>query len=261
MSCVFDNTDFVRILLRQTDSTNNALRESLDDSTMGELPEYFTIVTSYQLAGRGQRGNSWESEPGKNLLFSTLLHPVFLKVEEQFRLSKVVSLAIVDTLLKYASGEPFSIKWPNDIYWGEKKIGGILIENDLQGTHLAHSIVGVGLNINQAVFLSDAPNPCSLIQVIGREVNTEEFLSRLMARLRVLYEQLRKGDSQVWTSLEQRYADYLFRREGFHSFSDEDGEFRARILRVDPDGRLFLFREDGTEKSYLFKEVEFLFKG
>lgn len=258
MSCVFDNTDFVRIVLRQTDSTNNALRETLEDKTMGELPEFFTIVTSFQLAGRGQRETSWESEAGKNLLFSTLLHPTFLKADEQFQLSRLVSLALVETLQRYAPEEQFTIKWPNDIYWKDLKIAGILIENDLQGNQITDSIVGVGLNVNQTVFLSNAPNPCSLFQIIGQEVKLDECLFRCMVRFRKLYEQLSGCDPEVIASIEARYFEALYRGKGFHSFKDENGEFRARILRVERGGRLVLFREEGVEKGYLFKEVEFL---
>ncbi len=260
MNCAFDNSEFVRIALRQTDSTNNALRESLEDKTMGELPEYFTIVASYQFSGRGQRGNSWESEAGKNLLFSTLLHPSFLKAKEQFRLSQVVSLALTDLLCKYAPDEPFSIKWPNDIYWGDKKICGILIEHDLQEDFLAHSIVGVGLNINQETFLSDAPNPCSLIHILEEETNLNECLVRLMSCLRRRYAALCKGyDSGAVTELEEAYHARLYRADGaLHPFRDTNATFQARILQVQPAGALVLQHEDGTQKEYLFKEVQYI---
>lgn len=259
MSCLFEKTEFIRIALRQTDSTNNALREALEDQTMGELPEYFTIVTSYQLSGRGQQGNAWESEAGKNVLFSTLLHPVFLPSRDQFLLSQVVSLAIVNLLEKYAPGEPFSIKWPNDIYWKERKICGILIEHNLQGETLLDSIVGIGLNVNQPEFPADLPNPCSLLQIIGSETNLDECLTRLMASLRRLYERLRGGDPLVAAGLEEQYHKALYRGDGgFYPFRDSEGPFRARILRVEKGGRLILVREDGTEQGYLFKEIEFL---
>ncbi len=259
MSCMFDKTDFIRIALRQTDSTNNALREALQDQTMGELPDYFTIVAGYQIAGRGQQGNSWESEPGKNLLFSTLLHPSFLAVKDQFLLSRIVSLALIDLLEKYAPKETFTIKWPNDIYWKESKICGILIENDLQGDVLSDSIVGIGLNVNQLEFPDSLPNPCSLIQIIGYEVNLDECLIRFMACLRKQYKALREADGIAVADLEEQYQTALYRGDDdYYPFRDSEGMFRARIVQVQHDGRLVLAREDGTEQGYLFKEVEFI---
>lgn len=259
MSCIFENTAFIRIALRQTDSTNSALREALADQTMGALPEYFTIVAAYQLAGRGQQGNSWESEAGKNLLFSTLLHPEFLNPKNQFLLSQIVSLALVNLLEQYAPEEPFSIKWPNDIYWKERKICGILIEHTIQGESLSDSIVGVGLNVNQKEFPDYLPNPCSLIQIIGIENDLNECLIRLMSSLRRLYESLREGDPLVIAKLEKQYHRALYRGDGkLYPFRDAGGAFKARILRVEEGGRLWLVRENGTEQGYLFKEVEFL---
>lgn len=272
MSCIFDQTDMTRIHLHQVDSTNSALRESLADSTseqmIGEpgqepmaLPEYFTVTARYQTAGRGQRGNSWESEEGKNLLMSTLLRPEFLPVSDQFRLSQVVSLAAVETLEKLAPEEKFTVKWPNDIYHGDRKICGMLLENDLSGDHLVHTIVGIGWNINQEEFHSDAPNPCSLIQIIGEETHVDTVLSIFFSRLKKLYARLQSsyasGESSDW--LDALYAARLYRGDGaYYDFRDSDGPFRASIRRVNPDGRLYLCRQDGTERGYYFKEVEYL---
>jgi BirA family biotin operon repressor/biotin-[acetyl-CoA-carboxylase] ligase len=137
--------------LRETRSTNLVLKEMLREY---ELPEGFVLRTDFQSAGKGQPGNSWESEKGKNLLFSVLLYPQHIAIDQQFILSQLVSVAILRTLNSFCAG--FSIKWPNDIYFGDKKIGGILIENSLQGSKLNTSIVGIGLNINQKTFRSDA---------------------------------------------------------------------------------------------------------
>ena len=134
--------------LRETRSTNLVLKEMLREY---ELPEGFVLRTDFQSAGKGQPGNSWEAEKGKNLLFSVLLYPHHIAITEQFILSQLVSVAILRTLNSFCTG--FSIKWPNDIYFGDKKIAGILIENSLQGTKLNTSIVGIGLNVNQKIFV------------------------------------------------------------------------------------------------------------
>ena len=153
---------FTKEHLAETDSTNTYLQQLDADR---HLPEGYIAYTDTQRAGRGQRGNSWESQPGKNLTFSLLLRPEHIPANQQFLLSQAVSLAATDVLNRYASG--FSIKWPNDIYWEDKKIAGILIENVLSGSTFARSIVGIGLNINQERFISDAPNPVSLFQITG----------------------------------------------------------------------------------------------
>lgn len=132
------------------------------------------FTATYNESGRGQRGNSWESEPFKNLTFSLLLRPEHIPANRQFLLSEIVSLATVDVLNRYATG--FSIKWPNDIYWHDKKIAGILIENVLSGSTFSRAIIGMGLNINQKNFYSDAPNPVSLYQITGRTYKIEKIL-------------------------------------------------------------------------------------
>ena len=128
-----------------------------------ELPHATVVSTYNQTAGRGQRGNSWESEPHKNLTFSVLLKPQHIIAREQFYISEIVSVAIVNTLRKYIIDQPIAIKWPNDIYVNDDKICGILIENTLSGYSISQSIAGIGININQQTFLSNAPNPISLI--------------------------------------------------------------------------------------------------
>ena len=147
------------IALERTDSTNRYLNE-LCDTSLQPVAELTTVCADYQTAGKGQRGNSWEAAEGRNLLFSFVLYPTFLEAGRQFILSQVISLSIKEALDGLVEG--VSIKWPNDIYWQEKKLCGILIENDLQGRYIGRSVAGVGLNVNQERFLSDAPNPVSL---------------------------------------------------------------------------------------------------
>lgn len=139
----------------------------------------------FQTAGRGQRGNSWESEDGANLLFSFVLYPDFLEARKQFYLSQITALALQEVLSQYTDG--IRIKWPNDIYWKDKKICGTLIENDLTGIHISRSISGTGVNLNQERFVSDAPNPVSLFQITGQRYDRKEILHQLMERVAHYY--------------------------------------------------------------------------
>lgn len=238
------------IRLQQTESTNRYLK---DLSSRQEVEEWTTVVAEYQTAGRGQRGNVWEAEAHKNLLFSILLRPHFLEAGRQFLLSQAVSLAI------YRSLEPLvprlSIKWPNDIYADNRKIAGILMEHELTGSTICHSIVGIGLNVNQQQFTGQAPNPVSVCHFTHREEDRFALLHNIVAHLISTYETLRQGLS---TQLEADYARVLFRNQGYHRFKDSTGIFTARMERVTPDGQLHLVDEQGHGRTYWFKEVEFI---
>lgn len=216
------------------------------------LSEGYVVVAHSQTAGRGQRGNSWEAAPGKNLTFSYLLRPHDVVAHEQFILSQAVALAVVDVLSRYADG--FSVKWPNDIYYCDKKIAGILIEHNLTGSHISRTIVGIGLNINQASFVSDAPNPVSLLQIMGREYDLDEVLSAILQATAMRYAMC--NDDRE--GLRQAYANVLYRREGYYKYRDADGEFEAAIRDVRPDGYLLLVDRAGREREYAFKEVAFV---
>ena len=159
------------IHISETNSTNSYLQNFCAKE---KTEEFTTVAADYQTSGRGQRGNSWESEPHKNLLFSFVLFPEFLEARRQFLISQIVSLAIKEELDTYT--DDVSIKWPNDIYWKEKKICGILIENDLIGRNISRSIAGIGININQEEFHSPAPNPVSLYQITGKQYDIYEVL-------------------------------------------------------------------------------------
>ena len=150
----------------ETLSTNELLKSIADKDSVAEG---YTVVAVSQTAGRGQIGAFWESQPGQNLTFSLLLRPEFIKADQMFLVSKAISLGIVDYLNSF--GEEFKIKWPNDIYYKDKKICGVLIENQLMGSNIVYSIIGIGLNINQKEFISDAPNPISLYNIIGRKLD------------------------------------------------------------------------------------------
>ncbi len=256
MKLVIQTFPYPLICLEQTESTNEYLRQLC--SISDERPEEFTTVTAeYQTAGKGQRGNSWESEAGQNLLFSTLLYPTFCLVRNQFILSQLVSIAVQEELAAWS--DEISIKWPNDIYWREKKMGGMLLENNLNGSYMIRSIVGIGLNINQDCFRGNAPNPISLKQITGREHDRQEILIGILHRIESYYVQLRTGTIPSFPAiLSERYNQLLFRRIGYHSYQDSKGLFRARLLEVESDGRLLLEDLQGKERGYLFKEVQFV---
>lgn len=243
------------IHLNETDSTNRYLQQLCQEAGNNKVEEFTTVCADYQTAGKGQRGNSWEAARGANLLFSFVCYPTFVPIRQQFVLSQLISLGIKETLDEYCSD--ISIKWPNDIYWKEKKICGILIENDLQGNSIGRCISGIGLNINQEVFLSDAPNPISLKQITRKHYQRETILEKVMQRIEQSYQKL-KEDSAYASELATRYAASLFRREGLHCYQDKDGLFNARLVRVEADGRFVLMDEVNQERSYLFKEVQYV---
>lgn len=240
------------IRVEETNSTNNYLQALCDER---KVEEFTTVVADFQTSGRGQRGNSWESEPGENLLFSFVVFPEFLEARRQFLLSQIVSLAIKEELDNYVAD--ISIKWPNDIYWREKKICGMLIENDLMGRYISQSIAGIGININQEAFYSPAPNPVSLRQITGKEYDIFEILGNVMVRVQSFYKLLREDDTTI---IATRYEKSLFRKEGMHRYRDANGEFLARILSVEPEGKLILEDEMQRKRGYMFKEVEYLLK-
>lgn len=240
------------IHISETNSTNNHLQALCAEQ---QIKEFTTVVTDFQTSGRGQRGNSWESEPNKNLLFSFVLFPEFLEARRQFLISQIVSLAIKEELETYTTD--ISIKWPNDIYWKDKKICGMLIENELMGRNINQSIAGIGININQEMFYSAAPNPVSLWQITGKRYDCFEILKNIMLRIRTYYDLLRKNET---SSIVTSYEESLFRKEGIHRYKDANGEFLARIVGVEPEGRLILEDETLTKRGYMFKEMEYILK-
>ncbi len=223
----------------ETDSTNRWLREHGGEEDM-------VVVADYQTAGRGQGTNRWESERGKNLTFSVLVHPVGLAANRQFHLSMAVSLACVDALGEYIGD--LSIKWPNDLYWRNGKLGGILIEHRLHGTAIRDSIIGVGLNVNQRTFRSDAPNPVSLWQICGQETDRDHLLRDIVERF----------GRYLGSDVKERYLSMLYRRRGYHPYVDADGPFMAEQAGVEDDGHLLLRDDDGRLRRYAFKQVQFV---
>lgn len=252
-------TTVSRINLPTVDSTNSFIREMLTEEGTGgvvsaaSLPGFTLVVADDQTKGRGQQGNTWETERGKNLIFSLLCHPDFVLASHQFLLSQCMAVAIREALSQYV--ECVEVKWPNDIYVGDKKISGTLIECDLQGKSISNCIIGVGLNVNQLEFRSDAPNPTSLALLAGREYDREVVLASIMQHFQTYYAMLQEGREET---VRQLYMKHLYRREGMHRYRDVRGEFMAEMAGVEPTGHLLLRFENGNVVRYELKEVQFI---
>jgi BirA family biotin operon repressor/biotin-[acetyl-CoA-carboxylase] ligase len=229
--------------LRTTDSTNSYLAHHGGEGC-------HVVWTDFQTAGRGSGHNRWESEDGSNLLFSMLIHPHSLLPASQFRVSMAISLAIVRTLkpllqeFECSGCRGLSIKWPNDIYWNDSKLAGILIENRLGSRQIIQSIIGVGLNVNQTQFLSEAPNPISLRTITGRCHDREHLLHSIVRAFTLDFDAF-------------DYRSLLYRRNGFFTYSDANGTFEAEMETVEDDGHLILRDRQGRLRSYAFKEVQY----
>ena len=245
--------DGVRYMHRcEVTSTNTYAKELLAAGV--DLPDVTVLTADFQTGGRGQRGNSWESERGQNLTFSLVSHPSRVAAHHQFVLSQAIAVAVSQTLTEYVDG--ISVKWPNDIYWHDRKLCGILIECNLVGSAVADCIIGVGLNVNQTVFVSDAPNPVSLAQIIGMTVNRDVLLQAVMSRFMSLYAVLRQGGAEA---LQAEYMRLLYRRTGLYRYRSRDGvEFMAETVGVEPTGHLVLRHADGEVRHYEFKEISFV---
>ena len=236
---------FESIHIAETDSTNRWLR-----AEGGTLSDAKVVVADYQTAGRGQGTNTWESERGMNLTCSIGLCPEGVKASRQFLLSMAISVALTRTLQALPCS--ISIKWPNDIYAGDRKICGILIENTLQGDRIKDCIIGIGLNVNQRVFVSDAPNPTSMALESGHDFDREVVLKALLGHFGQL---LTDWDEEL---IRATYRQLLYRREGVFPYRDGEGYFRASLAGVEDDGHLLLQDTEGRQRRYAFKEVTFV---
>ena len=231
------------------DSTNSWVASNETDLASPSL-----VWSQAQTQGRGQRGNSWESEPGKNITASLIFHPENFPAIRQFEISEAVALAIVDFLASY--GVEAHIKWPNDIYVGDKKICGILVEHVVTGKNITRTIAGVGININQEEFKSDAPNPVSLLQISGRQHDLEKAIENLALRFDRYLGYLAAGKD-----LHEAFKAKLWRKDNaMHGFIDRKSNERieAAIHDVSPLGILSLSTRKGDIRTYAFKEVEYI---
>ena len=233
------------------DSTNTKAKELAEEGH----PSGTFVVADQQTAGKGRRGRSWDSLPGTGIYMTLMLKPD-INPNHASMLTLVTAMAVANAMHRVTGAEAL-IKWPNDIYWKEKKICGMLIENDLMGRNISQSIVGIGININQEAFHGAAPNPVSIYQITGKQYDIFEILKNIMLRIQSYYCQLKKDDT---TSIVTRYTESLFRKDGMHRYKDADGEFLAQIVCVEPEGKLILEDEIQTKRGYMFKEVEYLLK-
>jgi BirA family transcriptional regulator, biotin operon repressor / biotin---[acetyl-CoA-carboxylase] ligase len=218
----------------------------------GQVSEGTVVYTNFQSAGRGQKSNRWESEDGKNLLFSVILYPSMVSPLDQFIISIFISIGICDFLKTLVPG--CQIKWPNDIYHGDDKIAGILIENSITGNAIVNSIAGIGLNINQEEFPEEIPNPVSLKMLTGVEHDTGLCLQKLAACLDKRYKQVISGE---WDELRNEYISSLYRINLWSRFKSADGIFEGRILSVTEAGCLQIEKKPGKKLEFAFKEIEF----
>ena len=219
----------------------------------GQVDDGTVITTRYQKAGRGHLGTAWESEPGKNLLLSIIFKPGFLQPADQFYISRVVALGAKDYIELYL--DVASIKWPNDIYVGDDKIAGILIENVITGNQFTHAIGGLGININQTTFPEDIPNPTSLALILGFELDLNNSLEPLCSAMDVHYQNLRNGHM---ATLDEQYNENLYRLEQWAFYRADGASFEGKILGVEPRGELLMELRSGERRRFLFKELEYL---
>lgn len=234
------------IRLEEIDSTNRYLKNYREEGD----EEMIVAVADYQAAGKGQGTHTWESEKGKNLLFSIKVYPHWIPVRRQFVLSMAGALAVKDALDSYV--ENITLKWPNDVYWNDKKISGTLIENTIDSKGIKSCVFGIGLNVNQLVFHSDAPNPVSLAQILGHEVDRDGVLKKILDGFEKYYELLRRADYMDVSGI---YHLSLYRRKGFHPYRDANGEFEGALVEVEDDGHLILHDRQGRIRSYAFGEI------
>ena len=226
-----------------------------------DAPHGLTVAARSQTAGRGQRGNVWESAPGMNLSFSTVIRPQHIEASRQFVLSMAVALAVARVVrdeLPDCLSDRVRVKWPNDIYVGDRKIAGILIENTLTGRRINKLVAGVGLNVNQQEFVSDAPNPVSLCMLSGREHELDGLLRRVSDAIVAACEQADAGGDEAAGTLLQRYCSELWRNDGeLHRWAEMPSRrvVDAAIEEVGIDGTLSLRHADGSVRGYAFKEI------
>ncbi|MBV6646608.1 MAG: biotin--[acetyl-CoA-carboxylase] ligase [Cyclobacteriaceae bacterium] len=236
------------IYLTHCHSTNDELLQMINS---GRVLEGMTIIADFQAKGRGQRGNSWESEPGKNLLFSFLLRPHYLQIQDQFFLNKIVSLGILRSLQRIGLRK-VRIKWPNDIYVDDCKIAGILIELSIQGQRMEHAVVGIGLNVNQHDF--DTVAATSAYIELGIELNKDSLLEDVLRDIEYWLLKLRNTGRQ---EIDEHYLQNLYRRDEEHSFEVFGEEVLGIIQGVNDRGQLQLQTSAGV-RSFGLKEIIFI---
>lgn len=258
--CLDDSPDFRMVELGEVTSTNDFLRNY---RPVGPERRLTLVTAEYQTAGRGAGSNRWESRKGENLLFSMLVHPRHIPADRAFALSEMLALAIRDAIASFLlppTSDILKIKWPNDIYWGDNKICGMLIENELKGSQIERCVLGAGININQAEFefdrmqqdgLRHIAEPVSLAQIVGEGIERRFVLERVVEYFTRYY-------GEEANDIHELYMSRLYRFGEKHDFQDKSGIFRGTIVDVEPTGNLIITDEMGQNRSYAFKEVEYV---
>lgn len=246
-----NSLDFNTVWHDKVSSTNDICM----DSARNGAGEGIVVAAKYQEQGRGQRGNSWESEQGLNLTFSILLRPDFLRVEEQFLISKIAAISVCDWIGAYLKDKHVAIKWPNDIYIENNKVAGILIENSFSSSRLDISVVGIGINLNQKEFSTDLPNPTSLFIETNRFFDVKNALDEFLSCFNERYTQAKSAQVAL---IDLEYLSKLYRKDIYCTYRASNDEFKAKIVGVKPTGELMLQTEKGEERSFAFKEVVFV---
>jgi BirA family transcriptional regulator, biotin operon repressor / biotin---[acetyl-CoA-carboxylase] ligase len=216
--------------------------------------EGLVVSSENQTHGRGYGKNIWESEPKKNLLFSVLLKPDFLSAENQFYLSMVVSLALYRTIEKIIGTKKLKIKWPNDIYYENKKMAGILIENTIAGLSISKSIIGVGLNVNQTTFSKEIPNPISIKNIIGIETEKDQILDIFLNNLNMFYLDLQNNKMDI---IKTAYLENLYQKGIEAQYKIDKQIIKGTIIGIDKFGQLEIQINNKIE-IFGFKEIEYL---
>ena len=237
------------IFLESVGSTNTHASGCIE---AGHVPEGTVYYAGFQTGGRGQMGSRWESEKGKHLLFSVVLYPSVLQPSEQFVISMFISLGITDFIRNHIHG--CTVKWPNDIYAGDDKIAGILIENTLMGSRISSTVAGIGININQEIFPVYLKNPVSLRLLTGSEYDIFSSLKEVAACLDRRYKQVISGDA---STIREEYVSSLYGLNEWRQYRSRSGEFTGRIISVNEQG-LLRIEASGELRDYAFKEVEFI---
>lgn len=233
------------IRLDKIESTNSFAKEIINSKI---IDDWTVIIANEQTKGRGQRDNNWISKPNENLTFSIIISPS-IKVDKQFYLSKIISLALLNFLANYT--EKASIKWPNDIYINDKKIAGILIENIIQANKVTKTIIGIGININQTIFDNSIPNPTSLKMITNYSYNLNEVLQLIIDEIYTMYKSI-----DNYKLIDKLYNKNLFGLKHKIKFKDKNNNiFFANIINTDEFGRIRL-KLDNKIKLFNFNEIK-----
>jgi BirA family biotin operon repressor/biotin-[acetyl-CoA-carboxylase] ligase len=239
------------IWLEETPSTNLSAYEMV---TVNRLPEGSAVLAKFQTQGRGQFGTQWESERGKNLLVSFIFYPTFLEPKNLFMLNKTIALGVYD-YVKSVAKKNVTVKWPNDIYVGDRKIAGLLIENSITFSDVNYSIAGIGLNVNQEKFGSFTVPATSLKLIKKKNMQPENCFHHLCTCLEERYLVLKH---KKFEDISSEYKRVMYRFGEFHSFRVKQTVFKAKIIDVMTDGKLVLQYQNGRWESFQFKEIAFV---